>query len=281
MNKINITTADQHQYQLRVSRTEENNSPVAIIFPAMGVPASYYDNFAKALNTAGVHGVIHELRGCESSNKKPKSGDNFGYVDLIETDWPATIKWVAGEFPESRRLLIGNSLGGQLSALHLAAHPTAADGLALVASCSVYYRAYGKRSLSTLVATQALNLTGQLLGYAPGKQLGFAGNEAKDLVSDWAKQARTGRYEPNNAKQNYEGAMKALSKPILALPIANDSLAPESAVRHLVGKLPACQLTMETINAEQLGSSRLTHFSWGKHPGTLAKKVAAWFNATA
>jgi predicted alpha/beta hydrolase len=247
----------------------------------MGVKASHYDNFAEALSDAGVHAVIHELRGCGSSNQKPKSRDNFGYVDLVETDWSNTIAWVAEEFPDSRRLLVGNSLGGQLSALHLAAHPTSADALVLIASCSVYYRAYGKKALSTLAGTQLLHFAGQVMGYTPGKKLGFAGDEAKDLVADWARQARTGRYEPKGATQNYEGAMKGLSKPVLALPIENDSLAPLSAVEHLVGKLPACQLTLEVINAEQIGTSKLSHFSWGKHPGTLAEKVATWFNATA
>lgn len=281
MNTIDITTSDQHQYQLRVSRIENADAPAVIIFPAMGVQASYYDNFAKALNDAGMHSIIHELRGCGSSNQKPKNGDNFGYVDLVETDWSTTIDWVAQEFPQSRRLLLGNSLGGQLSALHLAAHPTSADGLALIASCSVYYRAYGNKTVSTLLGTQVMNAVGHVLGYVPGKKLGFAGNEAKDLVSDWAKQARTGRYEPKGAAQNYEGAMKGLSKPLLALPISNDKLAPEAAVKHLVGKLPACPLTFEVLTAEHIGSSRLTHFSWGKHPGTLAVKVATWFNATA
>ena len=202
MNTVDLSTTDNHQYQLRVSTIESEEAPVAIIFPAMSVQASYYDAFAVALNKAGMHAVIHELRGCGTSNQKPKTGDNFGYVDLVETDWPTTIDWVKATFPNAKRLLIGNSLGGQLSALHLAAHPTAADGLALIASCSVDFRAYGRKSISTLVGTHALHFAGQALGYAPGKRLGFAGDEAKDLIADWARQARTGRYEPSNAPLN-------------------------------------------------------------------------------
>lgn len=279
MKTINITTSDQHQYQLRITRNHKADAPVALIFPAMGVKASHYDAFAEAMVRAGMHAVIHELRGCGSSNKKPRNRDNFGYVDLIETDWPATITAVAREFPNSPRVLIGNSLGGQLSALHLAAHPTSADALVLIASCSVYYRAYGWKALSTLLGTQLLHFAGQVLGYTPGKQLGFAGDEAKDLIADWARQARTGRYEPGGATQNYEGAMKGLTKPVLALPIRNDTLAPLAAVEHLVGKLPACQLTMELIDAEDIGTTNLSHFSWGKQPGTLADKIAMWFSS--
>lgn len=281
MKTIDLSTSDQHEYQLRVFPSENAGAPVAIIFPAMGVKASHYDKFAAAMVEAGMHAVIHELRGCGSSNQKPKNRDNFGYVDLVETDWSNTIAWVSAEFPDSRRLLVGNSLGGQLSALHLAAHPSSADALVLIASCSVYFRAYGKKAISTLLGTHTLHLAGQVLGYTPGKKMGFAGDEAKDLVADWARQARTGRYEPKNATQNYEGAMKGLTKPVLALPIENDQLAPLSAVEHLIGKLPACQVTKEVINASHINSSKLTHFSWGKHPGTLAEKVATWFNANA
>lgn len=270
-----VQAADGHRFTLRIAQSHSATAPVVMLFPAMAIAASYYDAFAEALAAAGLHCVVAENRGLASSSLRAKQGDNFGYAELLEQDWPAVVAEVEARYPDSRRFMLGNSLGGQLSALYLAANPQAAEKLVLIASCSVYHRAYPK-PWKILASTQFLLAASQALGYLPGKRLGFAGYEAKGVIADWARQARSGNYCPSNSQYAYEDLLPKLSLPVLALPVAGDHLAPESAVDHLLSKLPRCQIEKRVIDAKQIGSSKLKHSNWGRYPGRLPELVADW-----
>jgi len=273
-----VVTQDEHHFELRIAEAAEPNAAVAMLFPAMGVAASYYDHFALGLAAAGVHCVVSEQRGNGSSNQQPKAGANFGYAKLLDQDWPTVVTAVRQRYPNSRRFMIGNSLGGQLSMLFLAQHPEAAEKLALPAACSVYFKSY-RQSLRILFFTQFLNFVAKFVGYMPGKRLGFGGNEAKDLIADWARQARTGNYRIKNASADYEALLGVLSMPVLAMPVHKDSLAPESAIGHLLSKIPNCDIETLRIDSKLLAVDKLKHSNWGRYPGRLPELIANWLLA--
>lgn len=280
MKKIALNTHDNHHFELQAFPATDNNAPVFLICPAMAVKASYYSAFAEALQAAGFNAVLMDLRGVGSSNKQPHKGDDFSYHHLVDVDWDLAVNTIKAKHPNSKIVLLGNSLGGQMSALYAAAKPNNVDALILIAACSVYYKPY-KNKIRTLVGTQFLAAVASLLGYAPGDKLGFAGKEAKGVIHDWAYNGRTGKYRATGSTHDFETLMPKLSKPLLAISFTKDYLAPKAAVDELLGKLSGCDITHWSLAASDLGLEKVGHYNWAKQPAPFVERIQTWLETTA
>lgn len=130
---------------LIVSRkaTGDAGDPVFVVWPALGVWATYYRPLAYGLCDAGADAVLFDLRG--SGRSRPLAGRStcYGYRELLTRDWPRALAVVRERFAARPVFLLGHSLGGQLSALYLALEPTTAAGLVLVATSTPYFPRYG------------------------------------------------------------------------------------------------------------------------------------------
>ncbi|MEU7650141.1 alpha/beta hydrolase family protein [Streptomyces huasconensis] len=273
-------------------------APAVLILPAMGTPARFYRRFARHLHGEGLTVLTADLRG-QGEAATPRATDrgardhgyrtpdhgyrthDHGYRALVEEDLPAVLRAVRAELgPEPPLYLLGHSLGGQLCLLYaaLGAGP-AVDGVALVASGSVWFRAYGPlRAPGLLLGQVLIAATATALGRWPGARLGFGGNQPKGVMRDWAHQGLTGRYAAKGATLDYEVALATLDLPVLAVSVEHDTLAPASALDHLLGKVPRARLTRRHYTAREAGA-RLDHFAWTRAGGPLAKQVAAWATA--
>ena len=166
--------------------------PVFVVWPALGVWAKYYRPLADGLCDAGADAVLFDLRGSGRSRPLAGRSTRYGYRELLTRDWPRALAVVRERFAARPVFLLGHSLGGQLSALYLALEPTAAAGLVLVATSTPYFRRYGPLGgVRVLVGSQLMVAVSRLLGYLPAT--GFGSRQAAGLITDWGRQARTGR----------------------------------------------------------------------------------------
>lgn len=275
MKTLPLETTDQHKFSLQLFPAADAAAPVVLMTPAMAVKAAYYQPFAEALQQAGFNAALMDLRGLGSSNKKPHQGDNFSYHHLVDIDWALAVNTINSAHPDSKIILLGNSLGGQINALYAAANANNVDALILIASCSVYYMPY-KNWLQILFGTQIMAAGASLLGYAPGDKLGFAGKEAKGVIHDWAYNARTGKYRASGSKHDFESLLPQLSKPVLAISLERDHFAPKAAVEELLGKMKSCDITHWHLSAQELGLEKVSHYSWAKQPEPFIPKIQAW-----
>lgn len=278
-----IRSGDGVSSELRVFSLGHASS-VVLIFPAMGVPARKYDGLASELHKQGLQVVTAELRGIESSSVRAGRGENFGYKEMVELDFPLALQHVEKLFPKQPIFLIGHSLGGQLALLMMsrsqALKSSMPAGLILSASCSIYYRGWAlPKNIFILAFTQLAALISGLLGYFPGKIIGFGGREARTVISDWAKTARTGEYSLSNTDFDYEPALKSLSTSILAINYADDDFAPQRATELLLEKTSATEITRQMFSRNDLGSQRADHFSWLKHPEAVAAATKSWIDS--
>ena len=262
---------------LRTYLAADLKAPVIVLFPAMGVRARFYHPFAQALFAQGFSVAVADLRGQGDSSPRPGRSTDFGYREMIVHDYAAIIGRVRELLPDAPIFMLGHSLGGQLSLLFASQYSQELSGIALVASGSVYYRAYGPAlGLRNLMATQAVGVIATVLGYWPGHRLGFGGLQPRRMMLDWAQQARSGRYRLQGAEIDYEAALAKLELPVFAIHVEDDLMAPIAAVQHLVGKAPNARVTHWRQSRLTASGHAVDHFSWVRHGEDIAAQVASW-----
>jgi predicted alpha/beta hydrolase len=245
----------------------------------MGVAAAYYTVFGEALRSLGVHVIISDLRGIGSSSLRASRACDFGYREILAHDLPALVAAVRERFPASPRFLFGHSLGGQLWSLYLSANPGAADGIVNIATCNVHYTGWPRPARYGVLGTALwFRALGETLGYVPAGRFGFAGDEAKTLIEDWSNNCLKGTYVVANDPVDYEGALRALQRPVLSLSLEGDRLAPQQAVDNLVVKMESANVTRRHLSLAELGIKRGSHFSWGKRPAAVVGAIEEWMN---
>ena len=259
----------------------DNQGPVLLIAPAMGVPARTYLKLAEALQTTGHSAATFDLRGIGNSAIRASRANNFGYYQMAIHDFSAAVAALKNELPNRPIVLLGHSMGGQLACLFLSQNPNAAAGLILSASCTVHYAGWPfPQNMSILVLSQIAALIARVVGYFPGKKLGFGGREARNVMIDWARNARNGRYKLLNSAINFESDLKKVSLPILAINFNDDRFAPLTATQLLLDKLDSHDISYLAINAGQLEQNTADHFNWVQSPTVMARKLSNWLTKT-
>ncbi len=245
---------------------------IIVIMPALGVKADFYHPLAIALRNLGYVVVTVDLRGTGKSEAKPNKKRNFGYREMLNYDWSVVLDKVNRHFPNKDIYLMGHSLGGQLNVMYSAKHKNLVKALILVASCTVHYKAWKfPYNLGVLFGTQTGRLLVKILGYFPGKKVGFAGTEAKNVILDWAYTGRTGKYKPLGDDFDYENNFKTIELPVLAISFENDKLAPKKAVEELTGKMQNAKI--EHIH---FSNHNYDHFNWVKQNAEVVTKIDEW-----
>lgn len=273
--ELPVVAGDGHASQLRLFGAAPG-APGIFWLPALGVPASKYDGFARALAAEGVACAVHEWRGNGSSSLRARRGSDWGYRELLQHDLPASVAALQGG---SRWYFGGHSLGGQLAAMAAARQPHRSAGLALVATGVPHAAAFGGRQrLGVGMFARVLPALTRLAGYYPGHRLGFAGREAGQLMRDWAATVNTGRYGRYGHRDELEAALAALAQPVLGVRMVHDWLVPPASMQALLDKLGSGPKTVELFDDSRLGA-RADHFRWMRQPQALAACIAGWIRA--
>lgn len=243
---------------------DDGTGPLAVILPAMGVPARYYKPFARELGAVGFAVTALDLRGNGSSTPRPARNARYGYADLAADVGAVT------EALEPRRagrplLLVGHSLGGQVGLIHAAVSGRDPDGIVLVAVGIPYWRAYpGRRRFGVLAMTQSIGAASAVLGVWPGWR--FGGRQAGRVMTDWARTARRGGYG------EVDGALARMTTPVLAVSVDGDTFVPPLVVDYTVGKLRAAPVERVHFTAADLGAP-VNHFTWTRASRPIVERI--------
>ncbi|QLY32152.1 alpha/beta fold hydrolase [Nocardia huaxiensis] len=253
--------------------TPDAPRPVVVIMPGLGVPGEFYSLFGKPLAARGFDVALLEMRGNGDSRPKPSPKSAYGYQELVSVDFPAMFEVVRERFPQSTPYVLGHSMGGQLGVMYASRIRGRLGGLILVASGTPYHGGYrGLAAPAFLFGSAAISLTANLAGFWPGDKItaGGFGRQSKVLISDWARLARTGRFEPAGADIDYEERIARLKLPVLSITLAGDDLTPPGSAQHLLDKLPNAKITT-WHNPQRLG-----HNGWISDPDSTLDYVEKW-----
>ena len=247
--------------------------PLALVLPALGVPAAKYARLLSVLEERGYHTAICEMPGTGESRPKPARGVDYGYSDLV-FDWiPLVLQTLQRETGQKPALLLGHSIGGQIATLAARAGLTGDSGLASVAAGHLDSRSWRglKRAAVVGAALTALTST-RILGYFPGSQLRFGGREAATLMRDWGNGIIRGRFTPEYRIDT----LSTTSKPLapgrsLHLSITGDPFAPVNATRRLAGLVGG--EVREIAPSYEKGNP---HLSWIRNPTPVVDEILSW-----
>lgn len=275
--EVGLTNHDGSSTAITHFQPSEESSTVIVVFPAMGIFASYYEKLGSELAKNGFDAITADLRGNGKSSIRPSSKVDFGYADQLDQEYTTVFSHIEAVFPNKRIFVLGHSLGGQLGCLMASRKTHRIDGIILVACCSVYYKGWdGMARIKTLFGTQFLGLVSSIMGYLPGKQVGFGGLEARTVIKDWSRQARNGDYVLSNDRRDYETKLAELEIPVLAVSFQGDHLAPPKAVDHLLGKLKRSKIEHLHLKKDGPRNDGYNHFNWAKKPTKLVGVVSEW-----
>ena len=118
-----------------------------------------------------------------------------------------------------------------------------------------------------------MGVVGRVVGHFPGKQLKFAGREARTLMKEWARYARTGRLRFGSPARDVTPAMRALTKPALIVSIEGDWLAPSATVDEIHRRMPG--LEVERVHLDEPG---IDHFKWARKPDSTIAAILDWLS---
>jgi predicted alpha/beta hydrolase len=276
--ELPVTTTDGARSVLTLFEAG-SDAPLALVLPAMGIEARYYDRFARALCGEGVSAAFCDLRGAGRSSVRAGRGQDFGYGAIATRD-VAAVRAVLEREGKRRVFLVGHSLGGQLALLHAAAAPEPPAGIALVAASSPHFVGYrGRVALRVLFGTQAARLVAEAMGYFPGNRLGFGGREARTLIREWSRVARTGRYRLGDYPGDPEARLRELVLPVLSITLEGDEIAPPEAADLLLAKVPRADVARFHYVPAEHGLLPTGHNRWPREPAVIARSIARWMLA--
>lgn len=254
----------------------EPSAASIVCLPALGVVASYYEPLAAALAANGLTAATADLRGLGESSVRPRRGVDFGYAQLV--DDTARVVAALRRRVSGPLFLLGHSLGGHVAALATGAQAREIDGLILCASGTPHWRRFPARTGAKVYFLAYLSHgLGAALGYFPGKQVGFGGTEAAQLMREWGGLARRGNLRTQGF--DAEHAFASVNKPVLALSLDGDWMAPRAAVDHLVSKLGHAKVTRRHLGPGDADAKSLDHFRWAKYPDAVVREILAWLKA--
>ena len=243
--------------------------------PAMGVAARHYAALAAHCAELGLTFAVHEWRGVGSSAVRAGRAHDWGYRELL-MDVAASFAAARAQTSSLSWIIGGHSLGGQLALLFAAQGTAPVDGLALIGSGTPYWRNFPWRWRGLSRAAFALApLLAQVVGHYPGRRLGFAGNEARGVIRDWTRSARSGRYGFDGMR-DAESALARLRQPVLVMHAGDDRLVPRAAIDHLLAKMPIAPRMQVRLDAADFGLARVGHFGWMQAPRPVARVLSGW-----
>jgi len=256
-------------------RAAEPMAPCAVVFPALGTPARPYRRLGETLSGLGVHCLLADWRGLDSSAVRARRGVDWGYLDLVDGEAEAMLGLARRELPQSPVHAVGHSLGGHVALMHAARHPERrVASVILASSASPHHRGYPPPfSLGVYgFAWLALGMS-STLGVFRGDWLRFGERQGARLMREWSRFARSGRLDALGEEGwNADAAMRSVSLPLLAIAMGGDRFAPEPAVRRLAAKITGDH-RFERLDRLPDGKAP-GHFAWMRQPQPLAMRIA-------
>ncbi|OWT54208.1 alpha/beta hydrolase family protein [Candidimonas nitroreducens] len=285
-----IPATDGYPLGATVHRPDKsgNSSNVAIINCATGVKAAYYSRYARFLAAHGYTAITYDYRGIGASRPESLRKLQASKFDWGNKDFAGVLNWAAREFPAARIAVVGHSIGGVVPGF--SASSARIDRMLTVGAQFAYWKDYAPRARYPMFLKWHIfmPLVTRLMGYFPGRRLGWLEDLPAGVAYEWAFRKATLGAEPGGSANAHALApdtdparyFPTLRCPMLAYSITDDPYATPAAVRRLLAYYTGCERSYVLVRPEELHLPSIGHFAFfhDRFRDTLWRETLAWLD---
>ena len=245
--------------------------PVVIINPATSVRSLYYARFADYLHAHGCDVLTYDYRGIGESAHGSLRGLPADWIDWGTCDFEGVLRYVAAHFPGQPIDVAAHSIGGFVIGLAGSSHRL--RRIFTMGAQFAYWRDYAPNERTRMVLRWhvVMPLLARVLGYVPGKRLGWMEDTPKGVALDWARMGprfelslRRGRRLPDDVPDRMAlvrrfGQVRA---PILALGIDDDPFGTVPAIDRLLDYYRHSERHHLRLAPAAMGQDEIGHFAF-------------------
>ena len=251
------------------SAGNEGVAPLVVVAPAIGVRQDLYAPFARHLAGRGMEALTFDFRGIGASlGERSVRAVDLDLRDWAEGDVRAVLEWARRRADERRGPLayVGHSMGIPL--LGLADHPRGPDALIAVAAPHAHWRMWEGWDRLRMWGYWHLLFPAAvgLMGYFPGRALGFGADLPAGVARQWARWARHPAYVVDEEGRPLRQGFRALDVPLLSVSSREDAYAPPGAVERLTAWFENARVEEWVLEGADVGVPRLGHVDFFRDP---------------
>jgi predicted alpha/beta hydrolase len=246
-------------------------SPIVLIAAAMAVPSGFYRPLVAELESRGWEAQALPTRGFERGAPIASRDHDWSYADEIQAIADA-VAAARTDNPERPVILVGHSLGSQLSAGHQL-HHSPADGFVTIGASVPHFRSYPYGGLPVLAMGLTVPIATRLRGYLPKPFFGAPG--ARTLMREWARFVRTGR-PPFDVPHR-------ITTPTLVVQLQGDTYAVSASNKIFTSMMiepDAVTRWVYTKDAAPPGGTT-HHVQWVRTPAPVVDRIVQWWEQDA
>jgi predicted alpha/beta hydrolase len=263
----------------------QRDRPVAIINPATSVRCRYYARFAVFLFENGFDVIAYDYRGIGESRPVSLRGFDACWIDWGRLDFDAVLRHAEQSLPGQPIHVVAHSIGGFMVGLAPSNHLI--RRVFTMGAQYAYWRDYAPGTKVRMVAKWhlAMPLLAALLGYFPGKALGWLEDTPTGVVRDWSlsrsRFENTWRGRSSARLPDAQALVRqfaAVTAPTLAVGVTDDEFGTVPAIERLLGYFSNSPRMHLRISPKSIGEPAIGHFGFfnSRFQQTLWRLPVEW-----
>jgi predicted alpha/beta hydrolase len=244
---------------------------VALINAGAGIRSQYYDRFARFLAEMGIPTLVYDYRGIGSSRPSSLRRFQASVEEWGSKDCAAALQWLATQYPEAKRIVIGHSIGGFVTGF--VTNGALIDRMLMVSAHTGYWRDYSTRArpLMFLLWHVFMPAITQFVGYFPGRRLHLLEDLPKGVALEWAARRKPDFWwhlrladgSPNLTLINsLHARFASINGTMLALRFTDDPFATSAATERILGLYKNASAEQMSLRPSDWGGGRIGHFGF-------------------
>jgi predicted alpha/beta hydrolase len=246
--------------------------PLVIINAATSVRCQYYARFAQYLFHAGADVLTFDYRGIGLSRDSSIRHLKAGWLDWGQRDFEAVLQYAMTAFAAQPIHVVGHSVGGVLIGLAPSNHHI--KRVFTMGAQHAYWPDYlaPSRWGMWLKWHCFMPAVTRVMGYFPGKRLGWLEDTPAGVVRDWVamraefldtyRRAGGSCRLPSAECDALQSRFAALTAPTLALSVTDDPFGTTAAIERLLQLYTGAPRWHVRLTPQSIGAPSIGHFAF-------------------
>lgn len=266
MEALTLHTDDGHALAARCYRPHDGVvvRRAVIIGPALGVPQSFYEGYARWLADHGCAVYTLDWRGMGQSAPADLRRYKARLSDWPQHDAPAIMNLVVQRHPELPISWFGHSMGGILYGL-MPQLPQIDHVVTLGSGSGLsHHLARPLRYAMGLFWHVIVPLNVARYGYFAGRRYNMVADLPRGIVAQWKRWCTHPGYIDRDGP-HVRAAYAAVTKPITAVVFRDDEMASLEGIQAVHARYTSARVTCLHIRPRDVGLGKVGHFDFFHH----------------